>query len=429
MHYVKVKGKLFSLSMEILPFIKKIFSLTESGSTFVTMKKILFSFLTLLVAVYQISAQDNLVNSLKANQSDSAKAKFKFTSVIDLENSPVKSQGSSGTCWSYSGNSFIESEMMQSGRPFVDISEIYTARCAYIERAKNYVRMHGNIGWGDGAELHDVIAIYKKYGAVPYEVYSGLNYGTSKNKFGEMQAALEGMLKGIVENKNGKLTKNWLPAFTAALDAYLGKVPETFKYKGKEYTPITFANEVVGIEPDKYVELSSYTYAPYYEQTLMMVPDNWSLQSVYNVPFSNMTEIVDHALKNGHTVAWATDVSEKYFSWKNGVAIVPEKEYEDMETDEQKKMFDGPQDERTITAEVREDAFDNYSTTDDHGMHIVGLATDQNSKEYYMVKNSWGDKNDYKGYLYVSKAFFNYKTTAILVHEAGIPGNILRKLK
>jgi len=392
------------------------------------MKKIVFSF-SLLAFSFLMQAQDNLVNSLKANVSDSSKAKFKFTEVINLENSPVKNQGSSGTCWSYSGNSFLESEMMKLGKEFVDISEIYTARCAYIERAKNYVRMHGNIGWGDGAELHDVVSIYKKYGAVPYEVYTGLNYGTSKNKFGEMQAALEGFLKGIVENKNGKLTKNWLPAFTAALDSYLGQVPESFTWKGKKYSPKSFANEVVGIDADRYMEFSSYTYAPFYEPTLLMVPDNWSLQSVYNLPLNEMTEMVDNALSKGYTVAWATDVSEKYFSWKNGVAIVPEKELEDMNADELKTMFDGPKTERTITPEMREEAFDNYTTTDDHGMHIVGLAKDQNGKEYYMVKNSWGDANDYKGYLYVSKTFFKYKTTAVLVNKNAIPTTTLKKLK
>lgn len=379
-------------------------------------------------ACMHLSAQDNLVKSLEGNKSDSTK-KFHFETIIDLEDSPVKNQGSSGTCWSYSGNSFLESEMMREGKEFVDISEIYTARCAYIERAKNYVRMHGNIGWGDGAELHDVIQIYKKYGAVPYEVYTGLNYGTTKNKFGEMQAGLEGFLKGIVENKNGKLTKNWLPAFIAALDSYLGKAPEKFTWKGKEYTPQTFAAQVVGIDADQYTEFSSYTYVPFYESTLMMVPDNWSLQSVYNLPLSELTEVVDNALRKGYSVAWASDVSEKYFSWKNGVAIVPEKDPEDMDADEMKKMFDGPQTERAITDQIREDAFDNYTTTDDHGMHIVGLAKDQNGKEYYMVKNSWGDKNDYKGYLYVSKAYFQYKTTAILVNNGAVPASIMKKLK
>jgi bleomycin hydrolase len=393
------------------------------------MKKIILLLLISCLSCSLIFAQDNLVNSLKANQSDSAKAKFVFTTVNDCETSPVKNQGSSGTCWSYSGNSFFESEMVRSGKELVDISEIYTARCAYIERAKIYVRMHGNVGWGDGAELHDVVQIYKKYGAMPYEAYTGLNYGTSKNKFGEMQAALEGMLKGIVQNKNGKLTNNWLPAFTAALDAYLGKVPETFQYKGRTYTPLTFASEVVGLNPDAYVNLSSFAYAPSYEPTLLMVPDNWSLQHVQNVPLNDHTTIVDNALEKGYTVAWATDVSEKYFSWKNGVAIVPEKEFEDMDAEAQKKLFDGPKPERDITPELREEAFDNYTTTDDHGMHIVGMATDQNGKEYYMVKNSWGDKNDYKGYLYVSKAFFNYKTVAILVNQDAIPGAIARKLK
>jgi bleomycin hydrolase len=385
-----------------------------------------------LILIYFVSlglsfGQDNLVNSLKQNASDSAK-KFKFTIKIDLEDSPVKNQGSSGTCWSYSGNSYLESEMLRMGKPFVDISEIYTARCAYIERAKNYVRMHGGIPWGDGAELHDVIQIYKKYGAMPYDAYTGLNYGTSKNKFGEMQAMIEGMLKAVVENKNGKLTPNWLPAIISVLDTYLGKVPEKFNYNGKQYTPQSFAKEVVGINGDDYIELGSFLYANNYEPTMLMVPDNWSLQPVYNVPMNEMSQIVDNALNKGYSIAWATDVSEKYFSWKNGVAIVPTKEFEDMTDEEKAKMFDGPKEERNITAQLREDAFDNYNTTDDHGMHIVGLAHDQNDKPYYIVKNSWGDKNDYKGYLFASKAFFDYKTIAILVHKDAIPQDVRKKL-
>ncbi|HUN15160.1 MAG TPA: C1 family peptidase [Saprospiraceae bacterium] len=385
-----------------------------------------------LILIYFVSlgltfGQDNLVNSLKQNASDSAK-KFKFTIKIDLEDSPVKNQGSSGTCWSYSGNSYLESEMLRMGKPFVDISEIYTARCAYIERAKNYVRMHGGIPWGDGAELHDVVQIYKKYGAMPYDAYTGLNYGTTKNKFGEMQAMIEGMLKAVVENKNGKLTPNWLPAIISVLDTYLGKVPEKFNYNGKQYTPQSFAKEVVGINGDDYIELGSFLYANNYEPTMLMVPDNWSLQPVYNVPMNEMSQIVDNALNKGYSIAWATDVSEKYFSWKNGVAIVPTKDFEDMTDEEKAKMFDGPMEERKITAQLREDAFDNYNTTDDHGMHIVGLAHDQNDKPYYIVKNSWGDKNDYKGYLFASKAFFDYKTIAILVHKDAIPQDIRKKL-
>ncbi len=390
--------------------------------------KFLQSIFALLLISGAAFAQDDLVKSLDKNKSANAKEKYKFKTILNLEASPVKNQGSSGTCWSYSGNSFLESEMMRNSREFVDISEIYTARCAYIERARNYVRMHGNVGWGDGAELHDVVQVYGKYGALPYELYTGLNYGTEKNRFGEMQAALEGFLQGIVKNKNRQLTKNWMPAFTAALDTYLGEVPEKFEYKGKTYTPKSFADEVVGLDAYDYVEMSSFLYAPLYKPTMLMVPDNWSLQSVYNIRMNEMTEAVDNALENGYTVAWATDVSEKSFSWKNGVAFIPEKDYASMTLKERKTMFDGPKPERKITSQDREDAFDNYTTTDDHGMHIVGKASDQNGKEYYMVKNSWGEKNDHKGYLYVSKTFFEYKTTAILMNKNALPRRLKKEL-
>jgi bleomycin hydrolase len=267
-----------------------------------------------------------------------------------------------------------------------------------------------------------------KYGAMPQSEYTGLNYGTNKNQFAEFQAMLKAMLEAVVSNPNGKLTTAWQKAYNAVLDSYLGAVPENFKYEGKTYTPKSFAKEVVGIHPEDYVELSSFTYAPFYKKTMMMVPDNWSFDRLYNVPLDDITTIIDHALDNGFTVAWATDVSEKYFSWKNGVAYVPEKNYEDMDDSEKKHMFDGPKMERFVTPEMREKAFDNYETTDDHGMHIIGLAKDQNGKKYYVVKNSWGDKNDYKGYIYVTREFIRYKTTAILLHKRGLPDDIRSKL-
>lgn len=376
-----------------------------------------------------INAQDDLVKSLKGNLSKDAKEGYQFTTLIDLEHTPVKNQGSSGTCWSYSGNSFLESEMIKNGKKPVDISEIYTARCTYIEKAKSYVRMHGHLSWGDGGQLHDVINIYKKYGALPYGVYTGLNYGTTKNKFGEMQAILKGMLDGIVKNKNGKLTKNWIPAFTAVLDTYLGKVPETFFYDGKTYTPKSFAKEIIGINADDYIEVSSIPAEPIYKFVFLPVPDNWSFDYVFNVSTKDLTDIVDNALKNGYTVGWATDVSERYFSWKNGIAYVPEKEYSKMSKEERKNMFSKPMNEPTINDEMRQEAFDNYTTTDDHGMQITGLAKDQNGKEYYIVKNSWGMSNDYKGYLYVTKAFVQYKTTAILLNKKALPKPIFNKIK
>ncbi|SCX91405.1 MULTISPECIES: C1 family peptidase [Flavobacterium] len=373
-------------------------------------------------------AQDILVNSLKLNASDKSKENFKFTEVINLGTTSVKSQGSSGTCWSYSTNSFLESEMIRLGKQPVELSQIYSARNVYVEKGINYVRMHGAITLGDGGALHDVINMYKKYGTVPREVYTGLNYGTDKNKFAEMSALIEGVLAAVVKNPNGELTPNWQKAYSAVIDSYLGKVPDNFTYKGKNYTPQSFAKEVVGINPDDYVEMSSFTNAPYYQKTTMMVPDNWSLDQVYNVKLNDMTDVIDNALKKGYTVAWATDVSEKSFSWKNGVAYVASKKFDDMTAEEKADMFNGPKAEPEITPEMRQAAFDNYTTTDDHGMHIIGLAKDQTGKEYYIVKNSWGETNDYKGFLFVTKNFVKYKTTALLVNKGGIPAEIAKKL-
>ncbi|KAF2511220.1 C1 family peptidase [Flavobacterium foetidum] len=393
----------------------------------ITMKSI-FAASAFLVGVSSGFAQDILVNSLKLNASDKSKENFKFTEVINLGTTSVKTQGSSGTCWSYSTNSFLESEMIRLGKQPVELSQIYSARNVYVDKGVNYVRMHGAITLGDGGALHDVINMYKKYGTVPREVYTGLNYGTDKNKFAEMAALIEGVLAAVVKNPNGELTPNWQKAYTAVIDSYLGKVPENFTYKGKNYTPQTFAKEVVGINPDDYIEMSSFTTSPYYQKTTMMVPDNWSLDQVYNVKVNDMTDVIDNALKKGYTVAWATDVSEKSFSWKNGVAYVANKKYDDMTAEEKADMFNGPKAEPEITPEMRQAAFDNYTTTDDHGMHIIGLAKDQTGKEYYIVKNSWGETNDYKGFLFVTKNFVKYKTTALLVNKGGIPADIAKKL-
>ncbi len=390
--------------------------------------KSLLLLLTVVIGSQVALAQDILVNSLKVNASDKSKESFKFTDVINLANTSVKNQGSSGTCWSYSGNSFLESEMIRIGKQPIEISQIFTARNAYVEKGKNYVRMHGAVTLGDGGSLHDVTNMLKKYGAVPQEVYTGLNYGTAKNKFAEMAALTEGLLVAAVKNPNGELTPNWIKAYEAVIDSYLGQVPQNFNYKGKNYTPQTFAKEVVGLNPDEYIEFSSYSNAPYYTKTMLMVPDNWSFDMIYNVRLNDMTDIIDNALKNGFTVAWATDVSEKSFSWKNGVAYVPTKKVDEMTAEEKENMFNGPKPEMDITEEVRQKAFDNYQTTDDHGMHIVGVSKDQDGKEYYIVKNSWGATNDYKGYLYVTKNFIKYKSTALMVNKGAIPAAIAKKM-
>ena len=390
------------------------------------MKKILL----LVIAALPLlaNAQDDLVKKSNANKTDDTAKKYHFSDLIDVEHSSVKNQASSGTCWSYSTNSFLESEMARMGRQPVELAQIFSARCVYMDKADSYVRMHGALSWGDGGECHDVINMYAKYGAVPQEVYTGLQYGTTKNKFAEMQAMLKAMLDAVVANPNGKLTPSWKKAYLAVIDSYLGAMPEKFKFEGKTYTPKSFATERVGLHPEDYIEVSSFTTSPYYKKTMLMVPDNWAMAKVYNVQMNDLTDIIDHALNKGFTIAWAADVSEKYFSWKNGVAFVPEKEWEDMDDTEKKHMYDGPMDERSITPEKRQAAFDDYETTDDHGMHIVGIAEDQNGRKYYKVKNSWGDKNDYKGYIYVSKAYVRYKTTALLLHRNGVPTSLLNKM-
>lgn len=369
-------------------------------------------------------AQDNLVNSLKNNQSANSANSFTFTPVINAEVTSVKNQKSSGTCWSYSTNSFLESEMIRMGKKPVDLADLFTARNAYIEKGINYVRMHGALTLGDGGACHDVTNMFAKYGALPQEAYSGNDYG-SPGSSDRMNKLTEAILKKAID---GKFDPTWKARYIATIDSCMGAVPEKFTYEGKEYTPKTFAKEVVGINPADYVELSSFTTSPYYEKAVLMVPDNWSFDQVYNVQMDDITNIIDNALKKGFTIAWATDVSEKGFSWKNGVAYVPAKDFESMSNDEKKSMFNGPKAEKEITVEMRQAAFDDYETTDDHGMQITGIAKDQSGKEYYIVKNSWGATNDYKGYLYVTKNFVKYKTTAFLLHKNGIPSDLRKKM-
>ena len=287
--------------------------------------------------------------------------------------------------------------------------------------------MHGALTWGDGGELHDIINIYRKYGAVPQSIYTGLINGATVNNFNEMQKDLEGYLKGIVESE--KVPADWKEVFEQKLDTYLGAVPKTFLYNGKMYDPKSFAKEVVGLEDEKYIEMLSVEHKPKYQNTLMAVPDNWSYDYAFNVNMEDIIRTIDYALSKGYTVAWAADVSEKYFSWKNGLALVPEKDYKDLTEAEQKDYFHVYWNEKEITPALRQQGFDNYETTDDHAMHIVGLAKDQKGREYYIVKNSWGADNDNKGYLYVSKNYVRYKTMSILVNQKGTPKDLLKKYK
>ena len=380
-----------------------------------------------LMGAGQLFAQDNLINALANNQGKDVQKYYQIKPIFALGVTDVKDQGHSGTCWSYTGASFLESEMMKKKKQPVDLSEIYTARKVYLEKAINYLRMHGALTWGDGGELHDIINIYRKYGAVPQSIYTGLINGATVNNFNEMQKDLEGYLKGIVESE--KVPADWKQVFEQKMDTYLGAVPKTFLYNGKMYDPKSFAKEVVGLEDEKYIEMLSVEHKPKYQNTLMAVPDNWSYDYAFNVSMEDIIRTIDYALSKGYTVAWAADVSEKYFSWKNGLALVPEKDYKDLTEAEQKDYFHVYWNEKEITPALRQQGFDNYETTDDHAMHIVGLAKDQKGREYYIVKNSWGADNDNKGYLYVSKNYVRYKTMSILVNEKGTPKDLLKKYK
>ncbi|MFT4760522.1 MAG: bleomycin hydrolase [Paraglaciecola sp.] len=391
------------------------------------MIKLKLTFLLLFIGAISYGQVD-LINKVKDNQSDKAKEGFQFEIVKDVERTEIKNQGSSGTCWSYCSNSFMESEMARIGKNTVDLAEMYTVRNVYEEKADRYVRMHGHLNFGQGGALPDVIEMYKKYGAVPQSVYAGLNYGSDINRHGEMEGMLTAMLDVVIENKNRTLSPVWKDAMNAVLDTYLGATPKNFDYEGKSYTPQTFAKEVVGLDGNDYIQITSFTHHEFYKPMVIMVPDNWDYGISYNVQMNDMTDIIDNALKNGYSISWAADVSEKYFSWKNGVAYVPNKSYREMDAAERKAMFDGPKPEMEITQELRQKGYDNYTTTDDHGMQIVGLAKDQDGKEYYLVKNSWGTKNDHEGYLYVSKNYLKYKTLSFVLHKDAVPKNLRSKI-
>lgn len=369
---------------------------------------------------------------------------YVFEEAIELPTTSVKNQYRSGTCWSFSGLSFLESEMLRLGKPEVDLSEMFIVWHTYSDKAEKHVRVHGNLNFAAGGAFHDVTNMIKDYGIVPESVYDGLEYGEEKHVHGEMDNVLKKHVDAVVENKNRKLSTVWLEPIESTLNSYLGELPTKFEYEGKTYTPQSFASDYVGLNMDDYVEISSYTHHPFYSKFILEVPDNWSWDEVYNVPVNEMEEICDYALNNGYTIAWAADVSEKGFATSNkGVAVMPSTKVEDMtdaeisrwenlsDKEKEKEIYklEKPVPEIEVTQEMRQEAFDNYQTTDDHGMHIVGTAKDQTGKTYYKVKNSWGDYNKYDGYFYASKAYVNYKTMCIMVHKDAIPQNIREKLK
>ena len=384
------------------------------------MKKYL-TLLLLLIAFLPLSAQEEA----RRNRAD---GEYLFTVEQEIPVNGIENQGSSSTCWSFSTLSFLESELMRMGKGSHDFAEMYIVRQTYAAKADLYVRMHGQMNFGAGGAFHDVPQVIAQHGIVPEAVYDGLRLGYDGHRHNEMDAVLKAIVDAVVENPNRALSPRWREAFAAVLDVYLGPVPETFDYQGKTYTPQSFAAEL-GLDTEAYVELTSYTHHPYYSQFVLEVPDNWNWSRVHNLPLDDLIETIDYALAHDYTVAWAADVSEKTFSWPNGVAVVPETDFADLSASAREELFQRPQPEKVITPELRQAAFDNYQTTDDHGMHIVGVARDQNGTKYYIVKNSWGESNYCGGYLYASEAYVRYKTMDIMVHRDGIPKRIRKQLK
>lgn len=399
------------------------------------MKKILF---TAIVSALTMSvvAQDN-------NVPDTTEG-FRFTTIDSVGITPVKDQHRSSTCWSFSTIGFLESELLRMGKGEYDLSEMFVVHHTMVDRAKYVVRMYGSSEFAPGGSAYDVIYCLKTYGLVPQEVMPGIQYGSSPADtlpvHAELDAVAEGYVHGLTNSKLKKLSPVWAQGLTAVYDTYLGACPEKFTYNGREYTPQSFAKSL-GLNADDYVSITSYTHHPFYTTFALEVPDNWRMDQMYNVPMDEMMRIIDNAIANGYTLAWGADVSEIGFTRK-GIGVMPDADKgADLtgsdaahwlgltEKDKKEELTKRPLPEVTVTQEMRQQAFDSWENTDDHGMQIFGIAQDQNGKKYYMIKNSWGTKkSDYQGIWYISEAFMQYKTNDILVHKDAIPKDIRKKL-
>ena len=370
---------------------------------------------------------------------------FQFTVVKENPITSVKNQASSGTCWCFSALSFIESEVIRTNKlkeaDYPDLSEMFVVSNAYADKAKKYIRVDGHLNYEQGSSFGDVIYVLRDHGIVPDEVMPGLNYGTDRHQHGELIAGLKGYMQGILKNPNRKLSTAWFPGLQGILAAYLGPIPETFTYKGKTYTPKSYF-ESLNIDLSNYMDFTSWTHLSYYEKHPVEVADNWRWEQAWNIPLDDMMAIIDNAIENGYTVAWASDVSEQGFT-RNGIGLVPDmdaikKQAEEAGSDQAhwlgitapgaRPNFDKPVPELTITPEMRQQGYEEKTTTDDHGMHIYGIAKDQNGNKYYMVKNSWGETGKYKGIWYVSEAYVRYKTMDLMVHKDAIPKDIKKKI-
>jgi len=354
--------------------------------------------------------------------------KYTFTVTNEVKTTPVKNQYRSGTCWSFATISFVETELIRQGKGEYDLSEMFPVRYTYHQRAIDYIRYNGHLNFSGGAQSWDLMNVISRFGIMPDAAYPGLEYGETNHVHGELDEGLKGFVEAIVKNPNGQLTPVWINAFDGIMDAYLGKVPEKFSYNSKEYTPLSFAG-MLDFHPEEYVAITSFTHHPYYKKFVFESPDNWSHELLYNLPLDELIQTIVAAIEKGYSVQWSSDISEKGLKFNLGIGIVPLKEYALKTDEEQKATGVIIEDEKIITPEMRQRAFNNFNTTDDHAMHIVGLAKDQRGNRYFKVKNSHGIKDSNKGYLFVSEAFVRYKTMSIMVNKNAIPSSIASKME
>lgn len=363
----------------------------------------------------------------------------KFTVIKEAPITSVKNQNRSSTCWSFSGLGFIEAEILRTSGKTYDLCEQFVIYHTMLDRAEAHVRTHGDVSFSPGGSFYDVLYCLKNYGICPQDamVPAGSLYGDTLLNHNELDKLAEGYVTSIT--KDGKLKKIsplWKKGLDAIYESYLGPLPKEFKYQGKTYTPKTF-EESLGLNLDDYVSLTSYTHHPFYTQFVLEIQDNWRWATSYNLPLDEFMETMEYAVRNGYTFAWGADVSESYFN-RNGIALVPEgaKDQSTEGSDQErwigksggKNPTISEKGEKTITQEMRQEAYDNWETTDDHGMLIYGLAKDQNGKEYFMMKNSWGNYGKYHGFGYISKAYVAYKTMNIVINKHAIPAKIAKKL-
>ena len=368
---------------------------------------------------------------------------YQFTSTKEIPVTSMKNQNRSGTCWCFSALSFLESEVIKAKNlkteAYPDFSEMFVVRHSYHDRAIKYVRLNGFMNMAQGSGFGDVLEVIRNYGLMPQSAYSGMNYGYDLPVQGELDAVLKGYVDAVVKNPNRKLTPVWPKGFDGILDAYLGELPETFVENGVTYTAGSY-RDAMGINPDDSVNISSYTHHPFYSQFAIEVEDNWRWGLCYNLPLDEFMAIIDNAVENGYTVLWGGDVSEPGFT-RDGLAVLLDTEAKATTGSDQERWVGKAEDkpaaadekkelpkELNVTQEIRQQMFDEKTSTDDHGMHLYGTAKDQNGTKYYLIKNSWGVTGAYKGTWYMSENFVKGKTLNFVVNKKALPKDIAKKL-